>query len=311
MIKLRIYFKKYLPVCAVFFAVFAFSCARKLTPDDFSPRETSLIIWAHADIQPNVPDEKTHYEIAVKDLKNLPFVPDMAIVAGDLVHKRDSSQYYWDWMKPLRSETGIPLWFEIAGNHDQDDPSYAKNSGKPWHYAVRSGNVLFIFLSNETRNRTTVISDGAFEWWKDLVINNQDSIIVTITHTTLSQSGLFLSTLKSMSIKDSKRFWEVIKKYRVDLWISAHTHFPNYVPIMKTSRCEECDTFFLDVSSIHKDFASPVESWILIFKGGSRSLLCLARNHEKSKFYWTSFSLNLPKPFVLGETLMISQYQPQ
>jgi len=294
----------------VFFAVCALSCARKLTPDVSSPPETYLIIWAHADIQPNVPDEKKHYEIAVKDMKTMPFVPDMAIVAGDLVHRWDS-QNYWDWMKTLRSETGISLWFEIAGNHDQNDPiSYAKNSGKPWHYAVRSGNVLFIFLSDEIRSAVTDISDGAFEWWKDLVINNQDSIIVTVTHAALSQSGLLSTLNNTMCIKDSKRFWEVIKKYRVDLWISAHTHLPNYIPV-KTSKPEECATFFLDISSIHKHFASPIESWVLIFKNGSHSLLCMARNHEEGRFYKTSFSLDLPKPFVRGneKPLIVSQYQ--
>jgi len=302
--------KKYFPVYIALFAVFAFSCARKLLPGDFSPRETSLIIWTHSDIQPYTPDEKKHYEIAVKDMKTLPFIPDIAIVAGDLVHRGDS-QLYWDWMKELRSETGVPLWFEIAGNHDQNDPAaYLKNSRKPWHYAARSGNVLFIFLSDEVRSAVTDISDGAFEWWKELVINNQDSIIVTITHAALSQSGLLSTFNSTMCIKDSKRFWEVIKKYRVDLWISAHTHLPNYIPI-KTSMSEENGTFFLDISSIHKDFASPVESWILIFRDGNRSLLCMARNHEKGKFYMTSFDLNLPKPFIRGyeKTLIVSQYQ--
>ncbi len=101
-----------------------------LSEDDLSAGEGRLIIWAHADIQPNNPSEKSHYETAVRDLKTLPFVPDMAIVAGDLVHRLDS-QAYWDWMKGLRAQTGIPLWFEIAGNHDLNDPrSYLRNSGK-------------------------------------------------------------------------------------------------------------------------------------------------------------------------------------
>ena len=302
--------KKYLPVYIAFLAIFALSCARKLITDDYSPRETSLIIWAHADIQPYNLDEKDQYEIAMKDIRNMPFVPDMAIIAGDLVHKRDSQQY-WDWMNILRSESGIPVWFEIAGNHDQNNPAaYLENSGKPWHYAVRSGNILFIFLSDEVRSAVTDISDGVFEWWKDLVINNQDLIIVTITHAALKQSRL-LSTLNStMCIKDSERFWEVIKKYRVDLWISAHTHLPNYLPI-KTSTRRKSGTFFLDISSIHKHIASPIESWILIFKDGSRSLLCLSRNHEKGKFYGTSFKLNLPMPFIYGsgKPLIVSQYQ--
>jgi hypothetical protein len=51
-------------------------------------------------------------------------------------------------------------------------------------YTVEKGNILFIFMSNEDKGKATVISDETFKWWKNLVINNQDKIIVTITHAT-------------------------------------------------------------------------------------------------------------------------------
>jgi hypothetical protein len=287
---------------ALFAASVLLSCGRAaLTADMISPREKNFIVWAHSDIQPNFPAEKVQYETAVRDLATLPFVPDAAVVAGDLVHRLDS-QNYWNWMKELRAQTKIPLWYEIAGNHDLNDPaSYARNSGKPRHYAVRCGNILFIFLSDEIRSAVTDISDGAFEWWKDLVVNNQDSIIVTVTHAALPQSGLISTVNWTMSIEKPDRFWNVIKKYSVDVWLSGHSHLPNYLAI-KSTEPEGCRTLFLDVSSIHKNVGSPIESWILVFRDGSRTFQCVPRNHEEGEFYSrTSVRRELSRPFSMKD----------
>ena len=301
-------------VIAAFMVITASSsCSgqKDVSLNEYSPRDRSLIIWAHSDIQPYRPEEKHHYEIAVRDIKTLPFIPDMAIVAGDLVHRKQS-QEYWDWMKGLRSDTGIPYWFEITGNHDMNDSaSYFRNSGKPVHYAVRYGNLLFIFLSDEIRSAVTDISDAAFKWWKQLVIKNRDGITVTVTHAALAQSGLPSTLNWTMNIRDSGRFYEVLKKYPVDLWISAHTHLPNSVAI-KTSAPKEFRTLFLDVSSIHKSTGSPVESWILVFRDGSASLLCSPRNHEKGVFYSvTTFRFALSRPFFRGDgkAVMVSLFE--
>jgi hypothetical protein len=283
-----------------------------LAEDELSAGDGRLIIWAHADIQPRDEGEMSHYETAVKDIKTLPFVPDMALVAGDLVHRLDS-QSRWDWMKGLREQTGIPLWFEIAGNHDLNDrASYLRNSGRPLHYAVRYGNILFIFLSDEIRSAVTDISDGAFMWWRDLVVNNQDSIIVTVTHAALSTSGLIATANWTMKIRDSGRFRDVLLSHPVDLWISGHTHLPNFLAV-KSATHEDHPTLFLDVSSIHKSPGSPVESWILLFREGSRTLLCSPRNHEKGVFYsFTALRHELTRPFHRGDgkAVIVSTYEP-
>ncbi|HRX15616.1 MAG TPA: metallophosphoesterase [Spirochaetota bacterium] len=271
-----------------------FSCSTELIiNDNVEPSET-LIIWAHSDIQPRYLWEKYHYEYAIDDVRSLPFVPDMAIVAGDINH-RQSSDMYWNWIKDLRKKTGITYWFEIAGNHDNHDiETYKRQSGKPLHYTVRCGNLLFIFLSDETKKANTIISDDVFEWWKNIVINNQDSIIITVTHAPLFQSQLVSTLNWTMIIKDSDRFWDVIKDYTVDVWISAHDHLPSMIPI-KYNTPDNCKTLFLDVSSIHKVRFSPIESWFLIFQNGSSSLQCAARSHEKKLFYSSSFTYELSK----------------
>lgn len=283
-------------------ALAALSCGRANLPSDAAvPRDRSLIIWAHSDIQPNSPAEKGQYETAVRDMRSLPFVPDMAVVAGDLVHRRES-QSYWDWMTALRKQTGIPLWFEIAGNHDLNDyESYRRNSGKPRHYAVRYGNILFLFLSDEIRSAQTDISDAAFEWWRHAVISNQDSIIITVTHAALKQSRMPATINRTMCIGRSERFWNVISEHTVDLWISGHTHLPNSL-LVKSAFPKGCRTLFLDVSSIHKSRGSPIESWLLVLRDGSRTLGCFPRNHETGKFYsGTALRRGLSRPFIMSD----------
>ncbi|MDA3900937.1 MAG: metallophosphoesterase [Spirochaetes bacterium] len=294
------------------FMLSVISCTTTIIIPEPTSRNEMFIVWAHSDIQPKKPEEKFHYEDAIKDVTGLSFVPDMAIVAGDLVNRKNS-QMYWDWMKQLRQKTAIPYWYEISGNHDHNDiESYLRNSGKPMHYTVRYGNLLFIFLSDETKRAVTHISDEVFQWWKEIVIQNSDSIIITITHAPLKQSQLISTYNWTMRIDRSERFWEIIKKHNVDIWISAHDHLPGFLSIKSTTP-EGCNTLFLDVSSIHKTRGSPIESWMLFFKNNSNKLTCAARSHEKGKFYTTTFDRRLSRPFINdgGKPVIKSKFEKQ
>lgn len=274
------------------------------TPDTarlVTPASGDLLIWAHSDIQPNAPEQMNHYEAAFRDMATLGRIPDMAIVPGDLVHRKESP-FYWAWMKKLRAASGIPHWYEIAGNHDMNDPvTYRADTGRDHHYAIKTGNVLMIFLSDEIRSAVTDISDETFRWWRNLVITNQDSIIITVTHAALAGSGLLGTVNYTMWIKDSSRFWDVLHEYRVDLWLSGHTHIPNNVR-GKFTRPGRTRTLFIDVSSIHKSRFSPIESWLLLLHDGSDVLSAVPRNHETRTFYRKFGTTHrLPFPYHKGD----------
>jgi predicted phosphodiesterase len=273
-------------------------------------RDEYLRIWAHSDIQPRSPLEKNHYETAIADiLENVPHI-QAAIVAGDLVHRRDDSRMYHEWLAGIRHASGIPWWFEIAGNHDQNDIAmYLEYTGKPLHYAVRIGNLLIILMSDEIRSAVTDISDEAFSWWSDLVRDNQHMNIITVTHGALYGSGITSTINPTMRIERSERFVGVLKKYRVDLWLSGHSHLPSILS-GKYNLHPDVGTLFLDVSSIHRSRFSPVESYILVFRNGDERFAVLARDHENRR-YMRSRSLKgtLRKPFVRegGEPRTISR----
>lgn len=71
----------------------------------------------------------------------------------------------------------IKEWYEIMGNHDLNPDGgrlYQKKMGKDFCYFILKGNILFIFMSDEVKSSTMDISNETFNWWRDLVANNQD-----------------------------------------------------------------------------------------------------------------------------------------
>jgi predicted phosphodiesterase len=262
-----------------------------------------LKIWAHSDIQPRNKSEGINYEKAIKDITQNVKDVTIAIVAGDIVQRRHSSHIY-EWFLELRNQAGIRYWYEIAGNHEAKNlTNYHKYLRKPLHYSVQVGNIVFLFLSDEIDSPPTEISEKAFQWWREKVIKNQHNIIITVTHGLLQQSNLLGTTLSKMLIGDSERFVEVLKKYRVDIWISGHTHLPHYLPGKSMVSHELKGTLFIDVSAIRKDLFTDIESSILTFMKNSRHVLIQSRNHEKQQ-YNRSLDLfhQLSHPFIWDGT---------
>jgi len=244
-----------------------------------------LVVWVLSDIQPARPSERRHFETAVKDAADHLGGIHFALAAGDMLH-RSSHAGDWDWFLRTRERAGVPLWFEIAGNHEARNlPYYRERTGKPLHYAVSAGNVLVLCMSNEARGAPTIISDGTFRWWKRMVEQNQEKIIVTMTHATPRRSGLAYTIFPSMIMRDSDRFFNVLKKHRVDLWISGHAHQPYYFGGKNSTPSGLRGTLFVNASSVKEDFPfDPIESRVLYFNAGSRTVLVRTRDHGKSAF---------------------------
>jgi 3',5'-cyclic AMP phosphodiesterase CpdA len=248
--------------------------------------QRTLKIWALSDIQPRNNEDKQVFKNAITDVNNhIPGI-DMVIVAGDIANKGKSETY--DWYLSNREFSYIKDWNEIAGNHDlkTDLGKFFLEDIKPnFNYSLAKGNILFIFMSDEQRGKPTEISDETFNWWKDLVINNQDKIIVVVTHAPLDGSGIPFSGLRDRQIIDSGRFTEVLKKYKVDLWLSGHLHLPHY--LANTVQKEEYNgTIFVSISSIRPEFfkIKNSESRVITFLCDWNYVLIQARDHYKKTF---------------------------
>lgn len=243
-----------------------------------------FVIWAHSDIQPRTPQEKRHYETAIADVRaNLPPI-DLAIVAGDIVQRHRCADDY-AWFLHTRSRARVPYWFEIAGNHDaRNFAAYFEHIRKPLYYSVNVGNLLMIFLSDEVNSSPSEISDTTFRWWRKLVVENQDKIIITVTHAYLAQSKLFGHFLYRSNILGSNRFARVLKKHRVDIWLAGHTTAPDHFGRSEHLVEELGGTLFVNVSSVRHDFGMDTKSRFLVFRQGSPVVSVKLRNHDAHAF---------------------------
>jgi hypothetical protein len=141
-------------------------------------------------------------------------------------------------------------------------------------------------MSDEVRSSATDISDETFNWWRNLIIDNQDKIIVTVTHAPLEGSGIPFSTFERRRITNSERFTEVLKKYRVDLWLSAHIHLPQSFT-NEINRLEEYNgAIFINVAGIRTEAfgLKQSESRVITFVCGSDRVLVRSRNHTGEKW---------------------------
>ncbi len=248
-------------------------------------REDYCLIWALSDIQPKNRKEREHFHVAVNDIRQYFPALDAAICAGDIVQRKKDSVDDFRWFLETRKMAAVPHWYEIVGNHDARSlAEYFTFIKKPYFYSVEIGNIRIILLSDEVNNSPTVISDEAFNWWKKEVIENQDKNIITVTHAALPESKLAFSGLYRSQILDSGRFVRVLKKYRVDLWLSGHTTTPHIRGFNEVSVPELNNILFINLSSIRREMGISVSSRLLVFKKNSRELVIKMRNHDKREF---------------------------
>lgn len=297
--------RKIIPLIFVLFIFFT-SCrigyhsGQKLVQEDWYDPTGTLTVWALADIQPTNDEHREAFEQSIEDInENVPGI-DLAINAGDIVN--ETNEEVFDWYVQTRGGSYIDTWYEIIGNHDLKSDRgklFREKLREEVDYSVTVGNILFIFMSDAERGKATEIPDEVFEWWKELVINNQDKIIVVTTHAPLEGSGIPFSGIRERQIIDSERFTEVLRDYRVDLWLSGHLHLPHSMWNATVEKEELGGAVFIHISSIRPEVLGikESESRVLTFVCGSDKVLVRVRNHENMD--WTP---HLDEVFTLSKT---------
>lgn len=284
-------------------AVSVQSCSSFQVKDD--PDDPArYVMWINSDIQSRTPEQLYIFEDAVTDIVNNIGRVDMAITAGDIVEKKDADFYYEQYLK-TRKAVNAGTWFEIAGNHENRDiEGYRRNIRKELNYAVSAGNVIIIFMSATKKEDISPIPDDVVAWWKKIVRENQDKIIITVTHIALEQSGLIHGQLGMypLYIENSEDFEEFLKKYRVDIWFSGHAHIPGFVPYTEFKNNDLNGTVFIDTSSIRNENFKDIESRIVVFRRGSKKFIVKHRNHTKKRYsIFGEKTYTLPYPFEMGQ----------
>jgi len=252
-------------------------------------------IWALSDL--HIDDkQKLYFKNAVHDISTVFRKIDIALVAGDIIDYKNSERFLKYYVSIKRSSS-IKKWYEISGNHDNYDIiNFRKYIKKPRYYSIVTGNILLLFLSDENWKNETFISKKSFNWWKSKVINNQDKVIITVTHGFLIESGLSGKEVVDQ-IKDSKRFIDVLKKYKVDLWINGHLHISHKWAGSRIKTVKSLNnTNFLNVASLENSKYIPSNSCILLVKNNDDKILVISRNHFEKNYVNEGFKfLDLSK----------------
>jgi len=264
-----------------------------------SDEKQHFVVWMLSDIQPTTIPERVSFERAIKDVNDNVDQVNLGVMAGDLLKARSQGEAF-RWFLATRERSKVKDWYEIAGNHDI-------RSGKlfwhyfpiPSYYAVTIGNLLFLFMSDESTDSKTNLSDATFSWWRKMVIENQDHIIFTVTHAQLKRSGLLGSIVPSRVIAGSDRFEQVLEQYKVAFWASGHVHLPQSLSETVSIKKKLGGTCFINVSCIYEDALMDSQSRFFYFENGSVIVWIRSRNHTKGRFDKSlDIPLQLDRPFV-------------
>ena len=265
-----------------------------------------FLVWMLSDIQPETIPERKVLEAAVADVNENIGSVDIGIMAGDLLKSRSHDDDF-NWIINTRNKAKVKDWYQIAGNHDvRSGPIFYKYFPHSEYYAVKYGNVLFLFLSDQSTASRSDISDETFAWWKNMVKSNRDKIIITVSHAQLKNSGLTASFVPSRTIHNSDRFEKVLKQEKVALWVSGHTHVPQVISGPSTANKDLGGTFFVNVGSINDQSILDSESRFFYFHEGSDVVWMRSRNHSERSFN-TSLDIKIP----LGRSFSLGSGKPQ
>lgn len=256
----------------------------KYSTVDANKQARELVIWMLSDIQPPIAADHVDLERAIVDVNQNIEQVDIGIMAGDLVKSRAQEDEF-RWFLDTRNRSRVSYWYEVAGNHDmRSQPLFSSFFPRPEYYGVRIGNLLILLLSDTSTDSASHITDEAFSWWRDMVMAHQDYIVITVSHASLRHSGLLGSIIPSRQIVDSDRFEEVLRNFRVDLWVSGHTHLPQGWAGTATCNDELSGSCFINVSSIARKPLVGSESRFLYLEEGSNKGWIRSREHSKNKF---------------------------
>lgn len=222
----------------------------------------------------------------------------------------------WWWQK----------WVDPLGEHTEFsgvDPAARQYpvQGVWSHYAFRVGNVLFLMLSDRNEpsqrlgrgtlggNPGGVVTGETFRWWKNMVLDHPDDIIVTVHHYVLKDTTVASGEWEGVrrtadgqlvehyhrpfehgtpnaasylywvdSRPDSGLFESFLAENpgRVALWLAGHTHtHPDDDHGSKTHIENRWGTWFLNVASLsrhHMPITTLPVSRLLTFTPGSRQV---------------------------------------
>jgi hypothetical protein len=217
--------------------------------------------------------------------------PDYAVVLGDMTDKASRSEL--EDLARFRTETGIPNWFEIAGNHEYpavENGLYQELIRPERRYVVRDGNLVWILISAQQRATPGILTAPTRRWLLETLKRHQDKNIIVCTHQ-IPPDTIRTSDKRDFSLSPKKWIKGLFKEVRVDAWLCGHDpDFPRSLDQMKTITWPKQNgkirhTTFINASSLHHASRTRAcNSVVLELKAGKKTIRARVRDHDKERF---------------------------
>jgi hypothetical protein len=269
----------------------------------------SVWVWAdaHGGLEVDGRDAAEWAELALAELLDNVGRPDYVLELGDVAHAYKEEQFRR--YARMRDTSGIPLWFQIVGNHDfhgTENGLYQKYVGWERDYVLVDGNLAWVMVSAERGRACGILHAPTRRWLKRVLGAYRDRNIVLCSHQVPAHT-----LRRSHPAKNIERIltpvpWvsDLRRHCRVDGWLCGHEHGP---PRDGRQAVRVGRTTFINVASISKAYHTKASvSFVLEMREGERVIHARCRNHDERRFV-ADFSIDIPIPFPLrlGEVPVI------
>jgi len=278
------------------------------------PGPASRRLWAFADSHIGLGgrgndgrDGAEWLQLCLQDLRDGVAPVDYALALGDVTDDRGREDQLQRYVG-IRDESGLPGWFELAGNHDYGAiPAgrWRRLVKRPVRYALIDGTCACFFISAEQGRSDGRVSRQTAAWLTEEISRHQDSRnIIVCSHQpvygTVSGSGSSESCLNHR-----KLVARILEAVRVDLWLCGHIHGGRRNAGYVKRRAE---TTHINVASAGRAYGTGAcVGYVFEMQEGSNAMLARCRDHERHA-YLDDQSLQIEFPhawrFFAGPVLL-------
>lgn len=261
-------------------------------------KTTTRRIWvladAHIGLEVDGRDGADWLALAIDDARQHLAPIDYALFLGDASH-RYQPQEFREYVR-LRRASGIPWWYEIAGNHDYhgvERGDFQRIVRAPLRYSVVDGNVAWVFFSAERGRAAGLMSEETADWLVRRLARYQDRNVIVcshqLVHDTTDRSDHF-----ERYLHPAERVAAILRQCRVDLWLAGHYHSR---PRVERDATVRQGTTFINAASVsHVYNTAASNSFLLEARQGARVMRARCRVHDTGR--WApAFEVRVPFPF--------------
>jgi predicted phosphohydrolase len=247
-------------------------------------------VWAASDLHIGLGDKRADgidgeewMARALKDLAANTGPLDYAVVCGDLTQNGKAADL--EKYLALRNGSGIPAWYELAGNHEyyhKGIGNYRRLIRSTDPYEMLDGNVAWLFLSDEKHSRQGDLTAGTLDWLRERLAALRDHVVIVcshqLVHGTVRDSGR-----SELRLHPRAAIEAVLAEHHVDLWLSGHYHHNRARSVDETTARD--GTTFINVASLsHAYFTGASQSFVFEFEAGRKEIVGRCRLHDESRF---------------------------